>query len=111
MTDEVRHTSATGGSKGKKAAQIGSVDPLALLALAEVAGFGAEKYERLNYLNGYPWSWSYDALMRHLLAYQAGEDLDPESGLPHLAHAMWHCSALTSFQLRRIGEDDRPKLP
>jgi dATP/dGTP diphosphohydrolase len=76
--------------------------------VSAVAGFGAEKYERYNFLRGYPWSWSFDALQRHLLAFWAGEDLDPESGQPHLAHAAWHALALTGFQRRAIGTDDRP---
>jgi len=30
----------------------------------------------------------YAALMRHLVAWRKGEENDPESGLPHLAHCM-----------------------
>jgi hypothetical protein len=106
--DEVRITSATGGQKGKKLAQLGAIDPKALLALAEVSGFGAEKYDAYNFMKGYDWSLSYNALQRHLLAFWAGEDTDDESGLPHLGHAAWHCLAMLSFQLRDKGTDDRP---
>lgn len=106
--DEIRVTDpVTGGMKGKKQAQLGAIDPNALLRLAEVAGHGSDKYERLNYLKGYDWSLSFDALMRHLLQFWSGEDLDSESGLPHLAHASWHCLALLAFMERGLGTDDR----
>ena len=99
---------ATGGKKGRKRAQLGALDPVSLYTLAEVAGMGADKYSAHNYLKGYAWSLSYDALQRHLLKFQMGEDNDRESGLPHLAHAAWHCLTLLSFQLREVGTDDRP---
>lgn len=109
MTDtEVRATSDTGGQKGRKPAQMSTLNPDSLLAVAEVGGFGAAKYEAHNYLRGYPWSWSYDALHRHLAAYWAGEDTDAESGLSHMAHAAWHCLALIAFAQRGVGTDDRP---
>lgn len=108
-TEEVRVTSETGGQKGTKPIQLGSVDALALEQLGLVAGYGARKYERFNYLRGYGWSLNIDALLRHLLAFMRGEDLDPESGLPHTAHVAWHGMALTSFLLRGIGTDDRFK--
>lgn len=107
-----RVVSATGGAKGKKGARLGDLDPLALLKVAEVAGYGADKYqERLNYMRGYDWSLCFDALQRHALAFWGGEDLDPESGLPHLAHAAWHCLALLAFSARDLGTDDRYKEP
>lgn len=99
---------ATGGMKGVKAARLGGADPLALGELAKVYGMGEEKYDRYNYLKGYPWSLSVDALYRHLLAFLAGEDRDPESGLLHTAHVAWHALTLTSFQQRQVGTDDRP---
>jgi hypothetical protein len=34
----------------------------------------------------------FEALIRHALAYESGQKIDPESGLPHLAHAV--CCAL-----------------
>jgi hypothetical protein len=97
----------TGAKKEIKKAQLGAIDPLALTRLAEAAGMGAEKYSPLNYMKGYPWSLSFNAMMRHALAFWGGEDLDPESGLPHVVHAAWHGLALTSFFERGLGEDDR----
>lgn len=108
---EVRVTSATGGQKGRKQAQLGAIDPAALGVVAEVAGYGTEKYDRYNFLKGYDWSLSYDALQRHLLAFWGGQDNDPESGLPHLGHAAWHCLALIAFTQRHVGTDDRPLPP
>ena len=101
----------TGGAKGSKIAQLGAVDPAALLEVARVAGFGGQKYDRGNFLKGYAWSLSFDALMRHLLAFWDGEETDPESGMPHMAHAAWHCLALISFSQRKLGTDDRYHPP
>ena len=106
--EEVVIDPVTQGRKGRKLAQLGALDPAALYVLAEVAGSGANKYSAHNYLKGYAWSLSYDALQRHLLKFQMGEDLDAESGLPHLGHAAWHCLALLSFLVRGLGTDDRP---
>lgn len=105
---EVRVTDpVTGGQKGKKQCQLGAIDPLALKMLGLVAGMGAEKYGRNNYTLGYRWSLSFDAMLRHVLAFWAGEEKDPESGLPHMAHAAFHCLALITFAERGLGTDDR----
>lgn len=100
-------TSETGGQKATKTAQLGALDPLALLELAEVAGMGAEKYDYYNFLKGYDWNLSFDALVRHLLLFWSGEDEDPESGKNHMAHVAWHALALLSFALRGLGNDTR----
>lgn len=105
---EVRITDPeTGGQKGSKLPQLGAIEPMAILEVAKIAGFGAQKYDRYNYLKGYRWSLSYDALQRHLLLFWSGEDRDDESGLYHLGHAAWHCLALLSFTLFKRGTDDR----
>lgn len=105
---EIRLTSKTGGQKGQKLPQLSAIDPIALLELAKVAGYGARKYARYNYLNGYDWHLNMDALQRHTLDFWTGEDVDSESELPHMAHAAWHALALLSFQLRELGTDTRP---
>lgn len=110
VSDEVRMTDpATGGSKGVKLERLGAIDPLALRVLATVAGYGEQKYARHNYLKGFDWAWAFDAMMRHTLAFWEGEDLDPESGFPHMAHAAWHALSLVSFTLRGLGTDTRFK--
>lgn len=97
----------TGGMKGQKLTQMGALDPKALIEVGKVAGYGGIKYERYNFCKGYKWSLSYDALQRHLMAFWDGEDIDPESGLRHLAAAAWHCLALLTFSIRGKGTDDR----
>ncbi len=109
--DEARQTSATGGQKGKKLTQLGALDPVSLIELARVAGMGANKYAAFNFLKGYDWSLSFNAMMRHALLFWSGEDTDPESGLNHMAHAAWMALCLVSFVERGLGTDDRFKQP
>ena len=50
---------------------------------------GALKYGRNNWrVSGVRYSIYIDALRRHVNALFEGEDLDPDSGAPHLAHAL-----------------------
>ena len=83
-------TATTGGRKfdGNKL-EYGLLPPLALEETVRVLTFGAQKYERDNWKK-VPDSKRryYDALQRHLWAWKMGENIDPESGLHHLAHAM-----------------------
>jgi hypothetical protein len=110
QTEETRITHASGGEKGQKSNRLGGADPIAMIELGLVYGFGEEKYDRFNYLKGYDWSLSIDALKRHLLAFEAREDRDEESGFLHTAHVAWHGLALTAFVLRGVGTDDRAPL-
>lgn len=64
----------------------------ALEGLAGVLSFGAVKYARGNWHKGLPHADICDSLLRHLSAYLAGEDLDPESGKPHVDHVF--CNAM-----------------
>jgi hypothetical protein len=105
---EIRAKDAsTGGEKGRKPAQFALLPWDALWAVAEHYGRGAKKYSPRNWERGYPWSWSFDALQRHLAAYWQGEDMD-EDGQPHLAAAAFHVLAMLAFSLRKAGTDDRP---
>ena len=69
--------------------EYGLLPPLALEETVKVLTFGAQKYERDNW-QCVPDSKRryFDALQRHLWAWKQGEQIDQESGLPHLAHAM-----------------------
>lgn len=49
---------------------------------------GAKKYAAHNWRKGMPWSQTYNALQRHLDAFHDLEDLDPDTKLHHLDHAL-----------------------
>lgn len=78
---------------------MGAVPPNALLAVAKVLTFGAEKYGRDNWRQVESAETRYmDAALRHINAYQRGEVADPESGESHLAHAV--CSLMFMLELQ-----------
>lgn len=85
------------------------IAPELLEEVARVLRFGAQKYEPRNWEGGMKWSRCFAALMRHMWAYWRGEDKDPETGFLHLAHAACCVMFLLAYQLRRAGEDDRPR--
>jgi hypothetical protein len=69
--------------------EYGLLPPLALQETVKVLTFGAQKYERDNWQKVPDAKRRYfDALQRHIWAWKQGEQLDPESGIHHLAHAM-----------------------
>jgi hypothetical protein len=73
---------------------------------------GAAKYGRHNYrIAGVRASVYYDAAMRHLMAWWEGEDIDPDSGLPHVVKAMACFAVLRDAQINGKLNDDRPPLP
>lgn len=78
-----------------------------LLEWGQVYTFGASKYGRNNWKLGTDWYEFYGSTLRHLFAFWKGENTDPESGLPHLAHAIWNIAAIRYFQLHGLGEDSR----
>lgn len=106
--NEVRITdAATGGEKGRKSARTDLLPADVLMLIAEHYGKGAEKYADRNWEKGYAWSLNYGALLRHLLLWWQGEELD-EDGSRHIVAVAWHAMALIAFETRGIGTDDRP---
>ncbi len=79
-----------------------------LLEWGEVFSYGEKKYDRANWLKGNDWHQFQGSALRHIYAFWRGEDIDPESGLPHLSHALWNIGALRYYQIHGIGNDDRP---
>ncbi len=74
---------------------------------ARVWMHGAKKYAAWNWRKGMPWSEVINSLMRHLAAFQAGEDFDPESGLPHIDHIACNVRMLQVFRVEYRQGDDR----
>ena len=75
-----------------------------------VLTFGCQKYAAHNWRKGLAQSRLLGAALRHLFSYLGGEDLDPETGLCHLAHAS--CCLMFASELRetRPDLDDRYKV-
>jgi hypothetical protein len=69
---------------------------------------GALKYGRSNFrVVGVRASIYYDAVNRHINAWFEGEDDDPDSGLPHLAHALACLAVIVDAQAAGVLRDDR----
>lgn len=77
--------------------------------VARAMMYGAKKYERYNYLNGIAWTRILAASLRHITAYNDGEDVDKESGVSHLGHAGACILMLLTYSKRGLGKDDRYK--
>lgn len=88
---------------------------VALEGCARVLTFGARKYTvdgesgDNNWRKGFKWTRLIGSSLRHLLAIADGEDIDPESGLPHVDHLMCNAMFLSEHQKRNLGSDDRWK--
>lgn len=87
-----------------------TVPPESLLEVIKVFTFGDLKYPNDNYRIGTEWQRYYDALERHTLKWQLGENLDDETDLNHLAHIAANAMILLMMQLNGIGKDTRPAL-
>lgn len=99
----------TGGQKGAKLERYDLIPAGPLKLLAEHYGRGAKKYEERNWEKGYKWSLSFAAMMRHAWAFWRGEDIDAETGSPHLVAVAWHAFCLLEFAQRHPKMDDRSK--
>lgn len=76
---------------------------------ARVWMHGEQKYNRFNWMKGMSWSIPLACALRHIAAWQQGEDIDKESGQTHLAHAMCNLRMLTLYTKTYPEGDDRPK--
>ena len=77
----------------------------ALHKVCEVGTYGAKKYSDNGWLSVPDAEPRYeDALLRHWLMYKTGQVLDPETGLPHIAHLAWN--ALAILELTERGKRD-----
>lgn len=70
---------------------------------------GSCKYGAYNYREaGVRFSIYYDATMRHLGAFNEGQDIDPASGLNHITKALSSLTVLRDAMLNGMWADDRP---
>lgn len=69
--------------------------------IAAIRKYGEEKYHAPNNWVLVDKQRYVDAMWRHLIAYQEGEEYDKESGLPHL----WHAACNMAFILEMESPD------
>lgn len=82
------------------------VPPFAQEQYAKVLTHGARKYDERNWERGMKWTTVLASLKRHILAFERGEDYDPETKLLHTAHAMCNLAFLTEYyQIFPEGDD------
>lgn len=105
--NEIRTVSPTGGEKGVKPERFDLIPVEALQSIARLYGKGAEKYDAHNWRRGYDWSKSYAAMHRHAALFWSGEDIDPETGEPHMAAVAFHAMTLIVFMQEQPTFDDR----
>lgn len=92
----------SGATQGRKfdsgKPEYGLIPSHALEEMVKVLTLGAQKYDRNNWKYVQDGQRRYfDAAQRHIWAWHRGEENDPESGLPHLAHAMANLFFLYEF--------------
>jgi len=84
--------------------------PLTVLAELGVAMMeGARKYGRHNYrCTNIAASTYYEAARRHIDSWWEGEDIDPDSGIPHLVKAIASLTVCRDGEIQGKLVDDRP---
>lgn len=75
--------------------------------IPRVLEFGAKKYSRDNWKKGMPVTEMCDSLLRHVIAFASGEDIDPESGLSHLGHIGCNIMFINHTLKNHPEKDDR----
>lgn len=100
---------STGIKHDQEKIQVELLDPLALEGLAKVLTFGAKKYAAHNWRGGLSYMRLLGALMRHTFAILRGEDVDVESGCPHVDHLGCCWMFLSNMMKTRPDLDDRWK--
>lgn len=73
----------------------------ALIEVGEILKFGAEKYAPYNWAKGMSYSRLIAASLRHIFAFNQGQDLDPETNRSHIAHALCCLLFLMEYEARK----------
>ena len=82
------------------------VPPEAILAIGEILTYGASKYEDRNWEKGMDLDRLRGATQRHLMADAMGDELDDESGMPHLEHALCDIAMMVALRRRELRDTD-----
>jgi len=100
------------GAIGATKTPLALIPPIAMEQTAWVHKLGSAKYGPFNWRDTGVCATTYvAAIMRHLNAWRDGEDLDPESGISHIAHVACSCNILLDAQNCGMLQDDRYRKP
>jgi hypothetical protein len=97
-------------ANGDKKVKVQYIPPSAIIALGEALGEGGVKYGPFNWRDKPVEVLTYvGGMLRHLLAYMDGEDVDPEGGKLHLGGLMANAAILVDATHCGTIIDNRPK--
>lgn len=86
------------------------IPPRATEGVAKVFTYGAQKYGDRNWEKCMEWTKMIASMKRHLLEIEKGENIDAESGLPHIDHVTANSMMLSEYATICAHTDDRPKF-
>ncbi len=99
-------------AEGAKKCPLDLLPPVALEQIAWAHKAGSDSYGKFNWRTQPIQMSTYVAsMLRHCLAWAGGEDIDPKSGLSHLAHLGANVNLLLDAAHCGTLIDDRPKMP
>lgn len=91
--------------------EVTQLDPRFIRDLAALMTKCASKYKKFNWALGQEYLTPCDSLYRHLLSFTEGEDIDPESGFPHVLHIAANSMIIYRSMLiektKKLGLDNR----
>ncbi len=103
-----RQRQVTGGVKDNKSkSRVDLIPSKPLIGVGHVLAFGARKYKPNNWRLGLKWSETLGSAQRHLLAFADGQDIDPETNLPHIDQALAQVLFQSEYYHTKTGIDDR----
>lgn len=85
------------------------VYPLWETAKSYNQGGNSGKYPARSWEEGMPWGEIFSAMIRHALKWQAGEVIDLDDNIHHLAHVAWCAWTLMEYEQTHPEFDDRSK--
>lgn len=104
-TKEYTPSDITKAEDGKQKPSLAGLPPKVLEQVAEVMSFGASKYYFGKWLKEPTTQYKrVDSALRHINKWLQGVDVDDESGLPHLVHAIVQLTMSQEYANRGIDD-------
>ena len=94
---------------GRVKPRLSLLPQVALIEIAKVFTYGADKYDEYNFSQGAKNTTYVDASLRHINKYLCNNDIDDESNLLHLAHAISNLMMVLDNDLLNKSIENRNK--